>query len=441
MSAVLWNFLFIPPRFTVYIHSLEDALMFGMYFLIALITGNLTARLRAQERLIRHREERTAALYALAHEVASAVTMDDILRTAVKHIGQVFNAEVAIILAEPHGAAALPHPASTLALGEDDLRVAARVLENHQPAGRFTATITHSEARCLPLLAPGSAVGVIAVRARHLERMTADQEALLETFANQVALAIEREILDEAAERGALLAESERLHKTLLSSVSHELRTPLATITGAASSLLQPNVGQDAEARTSLAEEIQVSAERLNRLVENLLGMTRLESGLLKPRMEWCDVEDLISVAVNRIRPALAGHTLQVRVAPGLPLVQMDFVLIEQALVNLLHNAAMYTPPGTRVQVAARAEGSTLVIEVADNGPGLKAESVERVFDKFYRAPEARAGGIGLGLSIARGFVEAHRGTIQAAHGEQGGAQFTIHLPLGKPPSLPPEMP
>jgi two-component system sensor histidine kinase KdpD len=440
MSAILWNFLFIPPRFTFYIHSLEDALMFGMYFIIALITGNLTSRLRAQEQFIRHREERTAALYALAREVASAVTMEDVLRTAVKQIGQVFNAEVAVFLTEAAGRlSSRPHPASTFAPDDKEQNVAAWVFENRKPAGRFTGTLPQAEAGYLPLLAPSDVVGVMGIRTRGPERLTPDQEALLETFASQVALAIEREMLDEAAQHAAVLTESERLHKTLLNSVSHELRTPIAAITGAASSLLDANVGNNPGARTSLAEEIQAAAERLNRLVENLLGMTRLESGLLKLRLEWCDVGDLISVAINRIKPLFAQHELIVDVPPDLPLVQMDFVLIEQALVNLLHNAAMYTPPGTQVQITAKVDGPDLTIIVADRGPGLPTDAPERVFEKFYRAPEARAGGTGLGLSITRGLIEAHGGTVRAENRPNGGAQFTIRLPLGTPPAPPPE--
>lgn len=442
MSAILWNFLFIPPRFTFYIHSLEDALMFGMYFIIALITGNLTSRLRAQEQFIRHREERTAALYALAREVASAVTMEDVLRTAVKQIGQVFNAEVAVFLTEPAGRlSSQPHPASTLTPDDKERSVAAWVFENRKPAGRFTGTLPQAEAGYLPLLAPSDVVGVMGIRTRRPERLTPDQETLLETFASQVALAIEREMLDEAAQHAAVLAESERLHKTLLNSVSHELRTPIAAITGAASSLLEANVGNNPGARASLAEEIQAAAERLNRLVENLLSMTRLESGLLKLRLEWCDVGDLISVAINRIKPLLAQHELIVDVPPDLPLVQMDFVLIEQALVNLLHNAAMYTPPGTQVQIIAKVDGLDLAVIVADRGPGLPPDAPERVFDKFYRAPDARAGGTGLGLSITRGLIEAHGGTVRAENRSNGGARFTIRLRLGTPPALPPEAP
>lgn len=440
LSAMLWNFLFIPPQLTLTISGLDDVLMFGMYFFAALATGQLTARLRGQERAVLRREERATALYLLTREVASAVTMDDVLKTAVDQIGRVFDAQVAIVLANPIGQLALePHLSSTLILSDKERSVALWSFTNRKPAGRFTDTLPMAEARYLPLLAPGGIVGVMGVRTRQTAPLSIEQAELMETFASQVALSIEREMLDEAAERSKVLAESERLYKTLLNSISHELRTPIAAITGAASSLLEPQTGERAETRTILIGEIQTAADRLNRLVENLLDMTRLESGLLKIKQDWCDVGDLINVTVERLKPQLARHEVIVDIAPNLPLVKMDFVLMEQALINLLHNAVTYTPPQTRVRVIAKTDGAQLVIVVADRGPGLSAEALDRVFDKFYRGPRARAGGVGLGLSITRGLIEAHGGTITAENRLNGGARFTIRLPLGTPPASPQE--
>jgi two-component system sensor histidine kinase KdpD len=263
-----------------------------------------------------------------------------------------------------------------------------------------------------------------------------DQETLLETFASQVALAIEREMLGEAAARAAIVAKSEMLYKTLLDSVSHELRTPIAAIKGAATSLMDDKTASQVEAREALVEEIRLAADRLNRLDENLLGMTRLESGMLRPRLDWCDVRDLISVTLNRLKPFLAQHDVIVDVAPDLPLVRLDFVLMEQALHNLIHNSAVHTPPGTRIRVTAKVDGKELVIIVADRGPGLPPEALPRIFDKFYRAPGARRGGVGLGLSITRGLVEAHGGTITAENRTRGGISFIIRLPLAEQPPV-----
>ena len=440
VTAVLWDFLFIPPRFTLVIGELEDVLMFAMYFIVALITGTLTSRLRTQERAVRRREERASAMYTLAREVASAVTMDDVLETAVKQIGQAFNADVAFLLSHPDDQLAdEPHPASTFTLTEKEASVALMAFDKERPTGRFTDTLPFAEAQYLPLHAPSGVVGVMGVRTRDKERPSIDQQILLETFARQVALAIERERLDEAAEHSRVVVESERLYKTLLNSVSHELRTPIAAITGAASSLLDPKTGDNPAIRKMLIGEIQGGADRLNRVVENLLDMTRLESGRLKPNLEWCDANDLLNVAVNRVRPDLEDHEVVLDLAPDLPLIRVDFVLLEQALLNLLHNAAIHTPPGTRVRVTSQVDGSDVLLIVADRGPGLPPGDLKRVFDKFYRAPNAPPGGTGRGLSIARGLVEAQGGGITAENRSNGGARFIIRFPIGQQPQVPVE--
>jgi two-component system sensor histidine kinase KdpD len=439
LSALTWNFLFIPPRFTFFISELEDMLLFGLYFVIALVAGSLTARLRAQGELLRRRDERTRALYALVREFAQLETLDAVVRAAVDHLGRAFDAEVAIILSdEPERLVDRAHPASTFTLDDKEYGAATWSFGHQRPAGRATDTLPTAAGTYRPLRVPGRAVGVVGLRLRANNSLQLEQESFLEALLAQVALAIEHEQLDAAQERAALLTESERLYKTLLNSVSHELRTPIAAITGAASTLRTLPVDQTGP-RTTLAGEIQIAAERLNRLVENLLDMSRLESGMLRLRREWTDVSDLVAVTVQRARPLLERHELLVDVAEGLPLVQLDYVLVEQALVNLLHNAAVYTPADTRVRLQVFQDGDHLVLVVADRGPGLPTDALERVFDKFYRVQGAAAGGTGLGLSIARGIVEAHGGTLTAENRARGGARFVIRLPLSPPPSVPEE--
>ncbi len=428
LSAISWDVMFIPPRLTLTITRLEDVIVLVLYFFIAIFTGNLTARIRAQERQARSYAERTLALYTLARENATAANLDDVLKTAIEQIGRVFEAQVAIFLSTANGHLTdQPQPLSTLAIDRQEFSVAAWVFENGKPAGRFTDTLTGARAKYLPLVTPSGTVGVLAMRTHRSDRLSADEEALLETFARQIALVIEREMLDEAAAQSAMLQESERLHTTLLNSISHELRTPISTIVGAASGLNDPNV--DAAAKQALTNDIQEAADRLNRLVENLLDMTRLESGRLKLKLEWCDIGDLINVAVSSTEKRLAHHPLTMRIAPNLPLVQLDFVLMEQALVNLLDNAVAHTPPGTAVEIAAVPIDDCVRITVADAGKGLPPDDLERVFDKFYRVPGSAAGGTGLGLSIARGLVVAHGGTLEVANRPNGGAIFTILLP------------
>ena len=242
----------------------------------------------------------------------------------------------------------------------------------------------------------------------------------------------------EAELKSKLLAESERLGRTLLNSVSHELRTPIAAITGAASGL-RASEGLS-EVQQKLAAEIESAGARLNRVVQSLLSAARLQAGHLRPKLEWCDAADLIRAALKEVTTFTVGHPVSVAAAPNLPLVKLDAVLTAQALGNLVVNAATHTPPGTPIELSARVEAGRLILEVADRGPGLPPEQLERLFDLFYRAPQARPGGTGLGLAIVKGFVEAQGGQVAAANRTGGGAQFTIRLPAGDLPELP-EMP
>jgi two-component system sensor histidine kinase KdpD len=280
-------------------------------------------------------------------------------------------------------------------------------------------------------------VGVIGIRTRDRSRLSFEQEVLLQTFISQVALVIEREMLDEAAEQSAMLRESERLYTALLNSISHELRTPIATITGASSSLLDPQTSTSETARGELIVDIQAAARRLNRLVENLLDMSRLESGRLRLKRDWCDIGDIIGVAVQRMDQCFEEHPLHIHIPSDLPLVQVDFVLVEQVIVNLLDNACTYTPAGTDVTIEASTSRDMLHIAISDTGPGIPQQDLARIFDKFYRVPGSVTGGTGLGLSICRGLVEAHGGKLTAENIPEGGTRFVIHLPRnGEPPPV-----
>jgi two-component system sensor histidine kinase KdpD len=252
----------------------------------------------------------------------------------------------------------------------------------------------------LPLLAGERAVGVLSVRFRDGAPLSASQRDLLEAFVRQIALVIDRQRLRDAEQRAKMVEESERLSRTLLNSISHEIRTPIAAINTAAANLSAARNGGPPEVPWAMVDEIQEATRRLNRLVGNLLNMTRLESGHVKPKLDWCDVSDLVHVTAKDIEKDLGPHEVKVELAAGLPLVRMDFVLMQQVLTNLLLNAAVHTPPGTVVQVRANVQNENLVLIVADNGPGLPPDALPYIFDKFYRAPAAPAGGTGLGYAL-----------------------------------------
>lgn len=438
VSALLWNLLFVPPLYTIRVGTLHDGLMLAMFLVVALAMGQLTSRLRGQERSERTREERATALYLLTRELAEGKNLPELLAVVVRQLREVFSARVAVLLPDPASPGLLlPYPFGTLDVSDKEWSVAIWTFRNGKPAGRTTDTLPSASALYLPLTTPAGCLGIVALDAPDLEKQTPEQRDLLQSFVRQMALVLDRQRLRDAEQDALLLAESERLGKTLLNSVSHELRTPLAAITSAASGLAE--MGNLGPVPTVLVKELQQAAARLNRLVRNLLDIARVESGHLRPQLDWCDPSDLCDVVVRGVSESLAQHPLTVDAPAGLPLVRADFVLLEQALANLLVNAANHTPPGTPVELKVRVVGRELFLEVADRGPGLSERDLNRAFDRFYRAEQAPTGGLGLGLSIVKGFVEANGGRVEAALRPGGGALFTIRLPLSATPEIPVE--
>jgi two-component system sensor histidine kinase KdpD len=429
LSALTWDFFFIPPRFTFVIAMSQDLLMALTYFAIAAVTGVLTVRVRTREKSVRLREDRSTALYTLTNDLSSAGSQDDVVQAAVTNIKKFFDAEVVIFLSDLDGDFLnKPHAKSSYMPGEKELSVSSWVHWNEKRAGKFTDTLPFAEATYIPLSGPRYPLGVIGVKPA--QRLSLDQEILLGNFISQLSSALDREFLNELAKQSVALAESERLYTTLFNSISHEMRTPLTALLGASENLMNDSVGGQPDVRRELAHEIQSASERLDNIVQNLLAMTRLESGLIQPKLDWTDIRDVINSSAAKLTNELASHALTIDVAPGLPLVRLDFSLIEQVLVNLLRNAAMHTPDRSAIAVRAFPEGAECVITVTDNGPGFPADSIDKAFEKFYRVPGSKTGGIGLGLSIALGFVQAHKGRITVENSPGGGASFTIRLPM-----------
>jgi two-component system sensor histidine kinase KdpD len=437
VTALLWNYLFVPPVFTFRISGTTDVMLFFTYFAVALAMGHLAARIRAQEAAERRREQHATALYLLTRELAQATDFADLLAIIIREVGKAARAEVALSLEEETPDSTItPYFASTWLMGEKEQSVATWAFRRRQPAGRGTDTLPSADGMHLPLLAGERVVGVLSVRFRDSSPLSASQRDLLEAFVRQIALVVDRQRLRDADQRAKMVEESERLSRTLLNSISHEIRTPIAAISSAAGNLNAARSARPEEVPWAMLDEIQEATQRLNRLVGNLLNMTRLESGHVKPKLDWCDLSDLIQVTLKELERELAHHKIRVDVASGLPLLRVDFVLMQQALANLLLNAAVHTPAGTQITVRARSSDGGLSLSVVDNGPGLTADALPFIFDKFFRAPSAPAGGTGLGLAIVKGFVEAQGGQVEAANQDGGGAVFTIRLPLVKPPPV-----
>jgi len=424
LSALLWNFLFIPPVLTFRISHLYDAMMFGMYFVVALVIGHFTNQLRTREAAERRRDQRTTALNRLLESVTASASLVDGLARAVREVDALFGARTTIVL---DGAA---HPASTFAPDEKEMAVAAWALDKAQTAGRFTDTLPDAAAIYFPLQTANHKLGVMGARLDGRATLTLEERDLLETFASQIAIIIERFRLMEAAQQTRVAEESERLHRTLLDSVSHELKTPLAVIRAATDGLdTQLADGSPPLARTFL-DEIQSANRRLDRIVTNLLDMTRIESGRMPLNAEWGDVHDLLESAANQVANEISRERVNIDVADGLPLVRLDFGLMEQALCNLLVNAAEHSPASAPIELTALLDDGALVLRVSDHGTGLGPGEEKKVFEKFYRGAGARPGGTGLGLSIVQGIARAHRGEASAANNPTGGATFTIRVPV-----------
>jgi two-component system sensor histidine kinase KdpD len=434
LTALAWSYAFAPPRYSFHIGSFYDKIMFAMYFVVALTVAQLTARLRAEHHAEQKREERSRTLYLFTRELADAADRTDILERVVNQAGQAVNAEIALLLATPQSDGKfILFPKSTWHLADPERALAARACELNHTVGRGTQVSPQASGLYLPLsVGGGAADGVLAVRSKPGAELTLDQRSLLENFARQTALVLDRQRLRDAEVITKLLVESERFGRTLLNSVSHELRTPLAAIATAAATL-RDSAGLS-PFQQNLSAEIDSATARLNRVVQSLLSAARIQSGQVRPNLDWCDISDVLRVTFRELGSSVANHRIEKRIESGLPLVRADFILMQQALANLLVNAVTHTPPGTSIAVSTSRQGADLLIEVADNGPGLPAAQIERMFDLFQRAPGAKPGGTGLGLAIVKGFVEAQGGRVQAANRLEGGALFTILMPITQVP-------
>jgi two-component system sensor histidine kinase KdpD len=435
-SVICFNLFFVEPLFTLDVADGQYLVTFAVMMTVGLMIGWLMSSVRMQARVAGHRERRTALLYAMARELAAARGRENIARVAVRHIGESFESQVVVLLPDAQGR--IVHPdgnAEPASLRSADLSVAQWVHDHGRPAGMGTDTLPGTPARYLPLVASEAqvgALGVLAVLPANPRRILLPEQAhLLETFAAQLALALERAELAERAQSAAVHAEAESVRNSLLAAISHDMRTPLAVIGGAAGALADDGTLK-AEQRADLARSIVDEAAQMTQLVTNVLDMTRLESGRVTLHAEWISLEEVIAAALKRQETRLAGRPVTLHVERSLPLVKADPVLLEQLLGNLLDNVARHTPPGTNVSIGARRQPDEIELSVADDGPGLP-EGIEpdALFDKFRRGRmEGAQGGVGLGLAICRAIARAHGGEIRAERIPAGGALFVLTLPL-----------
>ncbi|WP_084090730.1 sensor histidine kinase [Andreprevotia lacus] len=437
LSVAAFDFFFVPPRFSFSVSDTQYLLTFVVMLAVALIIGQLTARLRFEATVATYRERRTRALYELGRELAGALTAPQVVEIGMRQLEGLFQSEVRVFLPDSKD--------KLQAAGEGDgfdFGVAQWVFDHQEPAGLGTHTLPANVAHYVPLRAPMRVRGVLALTPRNdaLQQVfLPEQQRLLETCASQIALSLERVHYVEVAQDAIVAMEAERLRNGVLSAVSHDLRTPLTSLLGLTSLLDGGHVA--GEQQRELTAAIRQEAERMNRLVVNLLDMARLQSGV-KLNKVWQLLDEVVGSAARALRQVLGTHQLKIHLPADLPMLEFDQVLIERVLVNLLENAGKYTPAGSTISVAARQTGEVVEVCISDDGPGLPPGRAEQLFAKFARGEvESATPGVGLGLAICRTIVEAHGGRIWAQNidhaGRVAGAAFIFTLPAGNPPALP----
>ena len=438
VNVLAFDFFLVPPTLSFAVTDLQYVLTFAVMLAVGLVVGQLTAGLRYQARIARHRERRSHSLFEVARALSGELVVDQVVETASKAIEREFRARVRIyVLSEDDRL--------TLARGDVDTQgldpgTARWAFDHRQAAGLGTDTIPGSSWHYLPLNASMRTRGVLAFQPESPRLFAVpEQRRQLETFAALTAIALERVHYVDVAQKATVQIESERLRNSLLSALSHDLRTPLAGLTGLAESLRMTEPSLSA-AQHEIAEELVSSAIRMSAQVNNLLDMARFESGEFRLTSSWNSVEEMIGSAVRLSKRVLASRTLKTDVPADLPLVKCDAVLIERVLVNLLENAAKYTPPDAIVEIVAQSVGEEMRVTVVDNGPGIRPGSEQEIFNKFSRGVrESAISGVGLGLAICKAIVEAHGGSISAANRGGRGAAFTFTLPISKEQPLAPE--
>jgi len=440
LSVAALDFCFVTPRYSFAVGGLKHSGTFLVMLLVSLVIGNLTERIRSQARLARTRELRVRALFRLSGELTRSAGSASLVESALRNVAAQFQSNVSILLPGPGGGLIPSKDSQGAPLSQDELGVAQWVMDHREAAGRGTDTLPGAKALYLPLKGAHGPIGVMGIQPTGAPtRMEADQRHLLESFANQTALALERVLLAERNVESQRQVDREQLRNALLSSVSHDLRTPLGGITGAASTLLADRGELDPKGRRELLETIHEDSLQLQRLVTNLLDVTRLESGVVEVNKEWIPAEEMVGSALNRLEAQIGSRVVRTELPPNLPLVLADPVLMGQVLINLLDNALKYSPADQPIEIRGWSTDRTLTLSVTDHGPGIPAGQEERIFEKLVRIQQGQARpGAGLGLAICKGVVQAHGGRIAASNRATGGAQILVSLPLEDRPAPPP---
>lgn len=438
LSAFIWNFGFIPPRFTFVIESADDIILCFSYFVVAFITGFLTNRIRIREKLIREREEKTNLMNQVLQDISESQNKSEFIKKVCNRISQSFVGSATVILKSQSGELQYEKLDEASKLDQKEQAVAIWAFQNQKNAGWSTDTLADARSLYIPLKGISEPVGVLIYRPeRKVNKLKIDQKELLISIATQLGISIERHFLSRRLHEAQRLKDSEVLHQTLLNSISHEMRTPLTTIMGATAAIAKKS-SEDVDLK-SISDNLNDASERLNRVIENLLDMSRINSGVLGLKLEWHDLSDLVGVVLKKLEKNLQDKQVNVEIDEEVELVEIDFRLFEHALSNLILNSVQYAGQTSSIQISVGKKNNKVQIVVADNGVGVPAELRDKLFDKFFRVPGTPTGGTGLGLSIVKGIIELHKGLIRCEANVPSGVRFVIEIPHQKSPQIKPQ--
>ncbi|MBF0272269.1 MAG: DUF4118 domain-containing protein [Magnetococcales bacterium] len=437
LSVAAYDFFFIHPYFTLSVSDSQSILTVIILFVIGLVISSLMTRIRGQEQDAKEREQQTEALYHLSRDVLSTLDDQEMAGIITRHAARLFRGEAGIWLEDGCGGLTLAAVCPAyFHLSGQAMTVIRWCCEHGQSAGQGTPVFPDEAFTVLPI-ATGQLYGALAIRIGNRALLRTERQTLLSAFARQASLAIDRARLGEEARTAAVRVQAEEMRATLLSMASHDLRTPLAAITGAGTTLRDDDSHLEAAQQTELLETICTEAERMERLIANLLDMVRLESGSCTLRLEWIPFEELIGSTLVRLEKRSRGRRITLDVEEGVSMLYVDAVLFEQVLINLLDNALKHAPSNLDITWKVHKDGDRVILRIGDRGPGIPPGQEERIFEKFIRGESSGIPGSGLGLAICRGVIQAHQGTIRALNRARGGAEFRIELPQ---PPLPPDL-
>ena len=426
LSALVWNYIFIPPRFTFIISKTEDIMVYLVFFIVAIVTSNLSSKLHEKEKFLKKRERRLELLYELSQEIVNNPDFERVMFKLAKYIGNYFNSEAMLFIYDGEQETSNIYPNRDLDINEQE--ITSWVINNGIAAGKGTDTFSDSEYHFYPINSTNRIEGVIILKVG--SKRIAENEEFLRTISFMIGSSIIKEKIVRIRQKTMVEEETDKLYSIILSSISHELKTPVTSIALSASGLCDDKLSSDKFTREVLINDILEANDRLNRIITNLLDMTRIESGRLKLNLQWNDINDLITLASQKYTNELKNYNFIKEINAVLPPIKLDFGLVEQVISNLLYNAIIHTKPGTTIIITAGIENSDIYIEIKDNGGGIQA--IDKIFKKFYKERPKKTGGLGIGLSICKAIIEFHKWTLEAHNNDIGGVTFRIIIPFRK---------